>query len=225
MGFIALGLFSLNGVGIEGSVMQMVNHGLTTGALFACVGIVYQRYHTREMGELGGLWNRLPLFAFFLIFASLGSAALPGLNGFVGEFPILIGTYASSPRAAIWASLGMILGAYYLLTMLQKVVFGPLKEPGGHGHGDDAHVHSDVTPVSVPEILGLAPLMILILVIGIYPSPFYRRISPSVTSLVKRIELSKTPPTSSVPRFTTSTNLQLTQPLRILTDARPSSPN
>ena len=91
MGFIVLGLFAMNPTGMDGAVIQMVNHGLTTGALFACVGVLYERYHTREMAELGGLWNRLPLLAFFLILASLGSAAVPGLNGFVGEFPILLG--------------------------------------------------------------------------------------------------------------------------------------
>ena len=212
MGFIALGIFSLNGVAIEGSVMQMVNHGLNTGALFACVGILYRRYHTREMGELGGLWNRMPLFAFFLIFASLASTALPGLNGFVGEFPILIGTYAVDPLAATWASGGMILGAYYLLVMVQRVVFGPLKEPVGHDHVEGDHGHSEVSPVSLPEIFGLAPLLILMLIIGIFPSPFYLRISPSVTAFVKQVELAKT--RQSFP------NLQPTQPLRIPTDAR-----
>ncbi len=136
MGFIALGLFSLNATGIEGAVIQMVNHGITTGALFACVGLIYERYHTREMSELGGLWERLPLLAFFLIMASLGSAAVPGLNGFVGEFPILVGMFARCPRTTIFAATGMILGAYYLLLMLQRVVFGSLHEPH---HGDDPH--------------------------------------------------------------------------------------
>ncbi len=215
MGFIALGLFSLNGVGVEGAVMQMVNHGLTTGALFACVGIVYERYHTREMGEMSGLWIRSPLFAFFLIFASLGSAALPGLNGFVGEFPILIGTYASNPMAATFASVGMVLGAYYLLAMIQKVVFGPLKEPGGHTHGDDSHGHSEIKPITLIEIIGLTPLLFLILYIGLNPSPFYRRISPSVTALVKRVDTAKAGPPDTTP--------QQTQSLRISTDARGTS--
>ena len=98
MGFIVLGLFSLNRTGMEGAVIQMLNHGLTTGALFACVGVIYERYHTRSMDEMGGLWNRMPLLAFFFILASLGSAALPGLNGFVGEFPILVGAYARPAR-------------------------------------------------------------------------------------------------------------------------------
>ncbi len=135
MGFIVLGLFSLNPTGMDGAVIQMLNHGLTTGALFACVGVIYERYHTRSMDEMGGLWNRLPLLAFFFILAALGSAALPGLNGFVGEFPILVGAFGTSPRAAVLAATGMILGGYYLLWMLRRVIFGPLQEPAEHDHG------------------------------------------------------------------------------------------
>ncbi len=112
MGFVVLGLFALNPTGMDGSVVQMLNHGLTTGALFACVGVIYERYHTRSMDEMGGLWNRLPLLAFFFILAALGSAALPGLNGFVGEFPILVGAFGASPYAAVLAATGMILGAF-----------------------------------------------------------------------------------------------------------------
>ena len=103
MGFIALGLFSMTLVSVDGAVIQMINHGLTTGALFACVGVLYERYHTREMGRMSGLWDRLPLLAFFLILASLGSAAVPGLNGFVGEFPILAGRFPDHPVAAVLA--------------------------------------------------------------------------------------------------------------------------
>ena len=120
MGFVVLGMFALNSTGMDGAVIQMVNHGLTTGALFACVGVIYERYHTREMDEMGGLWNRLPLLAFFFILASLGSAAVPGLNGFVGEFPILAGMFRESRRTAVLAGTGMILGACYLLWMLQQ---------------------------------------------------------------------------------------------------------
>jgi NADH-quinone oxidoreductase subunit M len=115
MGFIVLGLFALSPTSMDGSVIQMLNHGLTTGALFACVGVIYERYHTRSMDEVGGLWNRLPLLAFFLILAALGSAALPGLNGFVGEFPILVGAFGASHRAGVLAATGMVLGGYYLL--------------------------------------------------------------------------------------------------------------
>ena len=194
MGFIVLGLFAMNGTGMDGAVIQMVNHGLTTGALFACVGVLYERYHTREMAELGGLWKRLPLLAFFLILSSLGSAAVPGLNGFVGEFPILTGMFDRSPRAALFAATGMILGAYYLLWMVQCVLFGPLREPhhdSGHGHsaeqGDD-HGTEAVRPVGWHEIAGLAPLMALIVAIGVYPAPFLERIRPSVAVIASKFE-------------------------------------
>ncbi|RUL88379.1 complex I subunit 4 family protein [Tautonia sociabilis] len=186
MGFIALGLFSMTLVSVDGAVLQMINHGLTTGALFACVGVLYERYHTREMDRMGGIWKRLPLFAFFLILASMGSAAVPGLNGFVGEFPILAGSFSRFPRATVVAAIGIILGAYYLFLMLQKVIFGPLREPGGEGHG---HGHDDsagVPPVQWYEIAGLAPLLALIVIIGLYPKPFYDRITPSVESIVAR---------------------------------------
>ena len=194
MGFIVLGLFAMNGTGMDGAVIQMVNHGLTTGALFACVGVLYERYHTREMAELGGLWKRLPLLAFFLILSALGSAAVPGLNGFVGEFPILTGMFDRSPRAALFAATGMILGAYYLLWMVQCVLFGPLREPhhgSGHGHGDgQGHDHGleAIRPVGWHEIAGLTPLMVLIVAIGVYPRPFLERIRPSVAPIAQRFE-------------------------------------
>jgi NADH-quinone oxidoreductase subunit M len=195
MGFVVLGFFALNATGMEGAVIQMINHGLTTGALFACVGVFYERYHTREMSELGGLWQRLPLLAFFFILSSLGSAAVPGLNGFVGEFPILTGMFNRSPRATVLAATGMILGAYYLFWMLQSVIFGPLREPLGHGNGhslthEQGHGNAAVRPVGWHEILGLAPLMVLMVVIGVYPRPFFARIRPSVAPIAGRFESS-----------------------------------
>ncbi|WP_435018961.1 complex I subunit 4 family protein [Tundrisphaera sp. TA3] len=188
MGFILLGLFSLNATGMEGAVIQMLNHGLTTGALFACVGVIYERYHTRDMGELSGLWNRLPLWAFMFILASMGSVALPGLNGFIGEFPILLGMYRTSPMFAVWATLGMVLGAYYLLTMLQKVVFGPLKEPKAHHHDASGHDHHGVPPMGWHEIAGLTPLLVLIVLIGVYPRPFLNLLKPPVAPIAAKFE-------------------------------------
>ncbi len=198
MGFIVLGLFSLNGTGMDGAMIQMINHGITTGALFACVGVFYERYHTREMAELGGLWNWSPLWAFFLILASLGSAAVPLLNGFVGEFPILLGMYRRSPPHAVIAAIGMVLGAYYLLWMLERVVFGPLKEPHVHGSDDSAshgaadshghgHAHSHARPIGWHEIAGLTPLMVLIVFIGVYPKPFFDRLRPATEPVVANI--------------------------------------
>jgi NADH-quinone oxidoreductase subunit M len=201
MGFIVLGLFSFNRTGIEGAVIQMLNHGLTTGALFACVGVVYERYHTRSMDEMGGLWNRMPLLAFFFILAALGSAALPGLNGFVGEFPILAGAYQTSPPAATLGATGMILGAFYLLWMLRRLIFGPLREPSahdGHGYGQAPandlagphdHGHGSCPPMGWHEIAGLAPLMFLIVAIGVYPRPIFEQIQPAVNAVVQNIQI------------------------------------
>ena len=205
MGIICLGLFALNSTGIAGGTIQMINHGLTTGALFACVGVIYERYHTRDMSALGGLWNRMPKLAFFLMVASLGSIALPGMNGFVGEFPILVGMYSTSPVAGILAGTSMILGAFYTLWMMQRVLFGPLREPGhghgpDHGHADSAHAHSDshtshddhghhgekaiqIDPLGWHEVLGLAPLIVFIFVIGLRPSPFVNPINPAVEKI------------------------------------------
>jgi NADH-quinone oxidoreductase subunit M len=197
MGFIVLGLFSMNQTGIDGAVVQMLNHGLTTGALFAFVGVIYERYHTRSMDEMSGLWNRMPLLAFFLMLSALGSAALPGLNGFVGEFPILVGAYAVSPRAAVLGATGMILGAFYLFWMVRRVLFGPLREPEVHDdHGDattppaDGHAapHAACPPLGWHEIAGLAPLMFLIVAIGIYPRPIFERIQPATRALVRNID-------------------------------------
>jgi len=188
MGFIVLGIFALNSTALDGASVQMLNHGLTTGALFACVGMIYERYHTRDINQIGGLWNRLPILAFFLILAALGSAAVPGLNGFVGEFPILVGTFETSRRAGVLAATGMILGACYLFWMLRKVLFGPLLEPHPHAApGEPISAHA-LTSTAVPlvgmhEIAGLAPLMILIVVIGVYPRPFLEQMQPTLARI------------------------------------------
>jgi NADH-quinone oxidoreductase subunit M len=183
MGFVALGMFSFTATGLDGSVMQMINHGVTTGALFACVGIFYERYHTRDVDELSGLWARLPLLAFFFILSALGSAALPGLNGFVGEFPILVGMFSRHATAAVLGAIGMILGPYYLLWMLERVIFGPLREPEEPGH----HAHA-IRKVGWHEVLGLAPLMVLIVAIGVYPAPIFERMRPALAPIAARLE-------------------------------------
>jgi NADH-quinone oxidoreductase subunit M len=231
MGFVVLGMFALNGTGMDGSVIQMVNHGLTTGALFACVGVLYERYHTREMSEIGGIWNRFPILAFFFILSSLGSAALPGLNGFVGEFPILVGMFGESPRAAVLGSIGMILGAAYLMWMLRQVIFGPLREPAPHETGAgpaNAHHHPVVPPVAWYEIAGLTPLMVLIVLIGVLPGPFLSRIRPAVAVIDKNLQTQRgerdtsfaarsIPPAATRPA-TTATSASIT--LRTLSQER-----
>ena len=170
--------------------MQMINHGLATGALFACVGMIYDRYHTRDITKLGGLWNRLPVWAFFVILAALGSAAVPGLSGFVGEFPILTGVFGRSPRTAVIAAAGMILGACYLLWMVRVLVFGPLKEPLAHGteaHGSGP-TGAVVPPVGWHEIAGLAPLLALIVLIGVFPGPFFDQMRPATAEIIEDLQ-------------------------------------
>lgn len=199
MGFVTLGLFALNPTGIEGATMQMINHGLSTGALFACVGVIYERYHTREMADMSGLWDRMPLFAFFLVLTALGSAAVPGLNGFVGEFPILAGIFARSVFWTALATTGMVLGAYYLLVMLQRVLFGPLREPHqgashgiSHGHGADHH-NAPVRPLAWHEIVGLGSLAVPMVLIGVYPKPIFDLIKPSTQQVAQVCDPDRSP--------------------------------
>lgn len=191
LGFCVMGLVALNPLGVQGSVLYMINHGLSTGALFFCVGMIYERFHTRDMDQMSGLARRMPVWGFFMVFFTLASVGLPGLNGFVSEFLCLIAAFVATPEnpthpgvlgpwyAAI-AGVGMIFAAMYLLIMLGKVVFGPVRVPGGghHGHHDDEHaLPTDLTP---REIGVLAPLAILCLVLGLYPRPVTDAIAGSV---------------------------------------------
>lgn len=188
LGFCVLGMFALNATGLQGSVLYMINHGLSTGALFFCIGMMYERYHTRSMDEIGGLAARMPVWAFFMVFFTMASVGLPGLNGFVSEFLCLLGTFQSGaadagkfatagtlgPWFAVIAGVGMVIAAIYLLYMVGKVVFGPLREPGGHGgghhgggaHSDEHHLPTDLTK---REIGVLVPLAIACVVLGVYP--------------------------------------------------------
>ena len=179
LGFCVLGLFALNPLGLQGSVLYMINHGLSTGALFFLIGMIYERYHTRDMDQLGGLAKTMPVWAFFMIFFVLASVGLPGLNGFVSEILCLVGAFTASPDAADYpgvlgpwyaavAGLGMIFAAMYLLIMVGKVVFGAPKAPSGHAShaGDHAVLPTDL---SLREIGVLVPLAVLCLVLGFYP--------------------------------------------------------
>ncbi|MEE2908475.1 MAG: NADH-quinone oxidoreductase subunit M [Planctomycetota bacterium] len=173
LGFCVLGLFALNPLGLQGAVLYMINHGLSTGALFFLVGMMYERYHTRDMNSIGGLAKRMPIWAFFMVFFVLASVGLPGLNGFVSEFLCLIGTFAAGesgsypgvlgPWFAAFAALGMIVAAMYLLIMVGKIVFGALKEPVNEDHHD---LPADLSP---REIIVLAPLAVLCVLLGIQP--------------------------------------------------------
>jgi len=178
LGFVVLGIFALTVQGLQGGVIQMVNHGLTTGALFLLVGMIYERRHTREISEFGGLAKVMPLFAGAFLFTAFASIGLPGLNGFVGEFYVLLGSFLSLPVWAIVASSGVVLAAVYLLWAYQRMFTGPITVEENKGLVD----------LSVREIVILAPLVALILFLGIYPKPALDRIEPSVESILHRIE-------------------------------------
>ncbi len=188
LGFVMLGLFALTAVGIEGGVLQMINHGLSTGGLFAVVGMVYERYHTRQISELSGLARTTPWLAFFFLVFTLSSIGLPGLNGFAGEFLILIGMFqrafdlgSASPAItqllkviAVLAVFGVVLGAWYMLWLVQRVFFGPLRE-SEHEHPADPP--RDLTLV---EAAALVPLCVFVLWIGLHPEFFLSRIRPAL---------------------------------------------
>jgi NADH-quinone oxidoreductase subunit M len=176
LGFVMLGLVANNQQGISGAVLQMVNHGLSTGALFLMVGMLYERRHTRMLDDFGGLWKSVPLFCGFFLVVAMSSAGLPGLNGFVGEFTILLGMYLKQPVFAILASLGVILAAWYLLVAFRKIAQGPLTNP--------ANDSRNLPDLKVGEIAMLLPLVLLFFVIGLFPNLFLDKINPSVEALV-----------------------------------------
>ncbi|HEV3261699.1 MAG TPA: NADH-quinone oxidoreductase subunit M, partial [Gemmataceae bacterium] len=180
MGFVMLGMFALNATGLSGSLLQMINHGLSTGALFLLVGMLYERYHTRLMQDYGGMGKRLPLLACAMVFICLTSIGLPGLNGFVGEVLVLMGIFdferahAQWPALAVVGATGIVLGAWYLLTMVQRVFYGPVKEP----HLGPEHAgHAPVRDLGLRELAALAPIAVLCVAIGVYPQPFLKAIA------------------------------------------------
>jgi NADH-quinone oxidoreductase subunit M len=179
LGFCLLGLFALNVAGITGGVLQMINHGLSTGGLFLLVGMIYERYHTRQLDDLGGLASRLPLLAVALVFLSLSSIGLPGLNGFVGEILSLAGMFARHPLYSVLGATGLVLGAWYLLSMLQSLLFGPLVEP----HHDKHHGGHPIGDMNLREALALAPICALCLWIGVQPQPLVDLIQPDVAAV------------------------------------------
>jgi NADH-quinone oxidoreductase subunit M len=178
MGFIMLGMFAFNQVGLTGSVLQMVNHGISTSGLFLLIGLMHDRTHTREISDYGGIWAVVPVWASIFLVVMLGSMGLPGTNGFVGEFLILIGAFHAHTWAAAAGTMGVVLGAAYLLTMYKHVVFGPLRNP------KNAHL-PDLTG---REVAALVPILALTLLIGIYPRFFLERIEPTVDQLLSRLE-------------------------------------
>jgi NADH-quinone oxidoreductase subunit M len=174
LGFCTLGIFALNPAGLSGSVLQQINHGISTGALFLIVGILYERRHTREISEYGGISNVMPLYATITMIMFLSSMGLPLLNGFFGEFTILQGTFMENWKWAAWAVPGVILAAAYLLWLYQRVFFGTVTNP------KNEKLH-DLTP---REVLTFAPLLIMAFWIGLYPKPFFQILQQPVNQLV-----------------------------------------
>ena len=209
LGFCVLGLVALNTIGITGSIMYMINHGLSTGALFLCVGMIYERYHTRAIDDYSGLARMMPVWTFFMVFFVLSSVGLPGLNGFVGEFLAIMGAFASGqvmngelqpgslgPWYGAVAGLGMIFAAVYLLYLVGRVIFGPLKHPvrehAAHHHSDPEssgasgrHHHAQLPrDLTLREVLVLTPIAIACLVFGLKPGLILGPIEAPVDALV-----------------------------------------
>lgn len=196
LGFCVLGLFAFTREAVTGSVLQMVNHGLSTGALFLLIGMIYERRHTRQISEFGGLWKVIPIFAFFLLISMLSSVGLPGLNGFVGEFLILLGTWGppGSPPTNQWAAVlgatGVILGAVYLLWMYQRMMQGPLDNPE----------NKKLKDLNFREIVTLVPLVVMMVWIGVMPTTFTSMFDAAVyKTVVQPIELARAQQASRIP--------------------------
>jgi len=183
LGYVMLGLFSLNEQGVSGGMLQMINHGISTGALFLIVGFIYERRHTRQISDFGGLAKQMPVFAVIFMIVTLSSIAVPGTNGFAGEFLILLGAFESSLRwYTIIATSGVILAAVYMLWMFQRVMFGELENPKNQNLKD----------LNVREIAIMVPLVVLIFVIGVYPNPFIEKMTPSIKKVIAQAKVQQT---------------------------------
>jgi NADH-quinone oxidoreductase subunit M len=202
MGFVTLGLFVMNQQGIEGAVMQMVNHGITTGALFLCVGIIYERTHSRLIADNVGLAKPMPRYATFFVIFALSSLGLPGTNSFVGEFLVLIGTFLWSKAAGSLAALGVILAAAYLLYMVQRVIFG-VALPRELPHLKD---------VGLREFGTLVPLVLLVFWIGLFPNPLISRMHSAVTKTLETMARTKVAPISHPSATVGTPAISSTQP-------------
>ncbi|MCH7938524.1 MAG: NADH-quinone oxidoreductase subunit M [Candidatus Marinimicrobia bacterium] len=189
LGYVVLGIFALSLQSVTGGVIQMVNHGLSTGALFLLVGFIYQRTHTRQISDYGGLASAMPNLAVVFLIVTLASIGLPGLNGFVGEFLIIVGSYRTQPVGAIIAAIGVILSAVYLLWLVHRVFFGP---PGA-AVAEVSRAGKPLQDLTRREWAVILPMLALIVIMGVYPQPFLRRIEPAVDHLVHSYYASVTP--------------------------------
>jgi NADH-quinone oxidoreductase subunit M len=174
MGIVTIGIFTLNPLGIQGSIIQMLSHGFVSGALFMVVGVVYDRLHSREIATYGGLAERMPMYATVFMLFMLASVGLPGTSGFVGEILVLIGVFQINSWVALLASTGMVLGAAYMLWLYRRVIFGPLVK-------EHLKAIKDLRP---HEVAAFVPLVVLVLLMGVYPSLFLDPIAASVDQLI-----------------------------------------
>ncbi|UCG75272.1 MAG: NADH-quinone oxidoreductase subunit M [Gemmatimonadota bacterium] len=187
LGFVMVGLFALNSQGVSGAILQMVNHGISTGALFLLVGMIYERRHTRLIADFGGLAKVMPFFAFALTVVALSSIGLPGTNGFVGEFLILVGAFQRYPLVAVLATTGVVFAAAYMLPMVQRIILNPLTQ----------EENRELDDLNARERWILWPLLALILLIGVFPQPFLDRMSASVDGLIENVQTRRLPSQAS----------------------------
>lgn len=182
MGYVILGLFSLNAIGATGAVYQMLNHGISTSGLFLLVGMLYERRHTREIKDYGGLTKVMPLFAVAFLIMTLSSVALPGTNGFIGEFLVLMGSWGVSPGITSFAALGVIFGAVYMFLLFQGLMFGEVKNPE----------NAKLKDLNAREMLVLGPLVVAVFFMGFFPNFFFQKMGPSIERLVNHSQNSAT---------------------------------
>ena len=178
LGFVMLGIFALTVQSVQGALMVMINHGLSTGALFFLIGMIYERRHTRLIDAYGGITRAVPMFAALLTFVSLSSIGLPGTNGFIGEFLVLLGAFRTTPVLTLIATTAVILAAAYLLWAIQRILFNPLDKP------ENEHVPD----LNRRELVLMAPLVALIIWLGVYPAPVLRRMEGSAERFVRTVE-------------------------------------
>ena len=174
MGFVTIGIFTLNSQGLEGAIFQMLSHGIVSGALFLCVGVIYDRMHTREIAAYGGLVNRMPKYALVFMVFTMASVGLPATSGFVGEFLVLLGAFYYNTWLAVFATTGVVLGAAYMLYVYRRIIFGKLEKEN----------LMSISDLSYREIIIFAPLVLLVFWMGVYPAPFLDVMSVSVDNLI-----------------------------------------
>jgi NADH-quinone oxidoreductase subunit M len=202
LGFVMLGLLAIDLVAWQGALVQMVNHGLSTGALFLLVGMVYERRHTKKFKDLGGLAKTMPVFAFFLVFSALASVGLPALNGFVGEFLILVGSFRTLGWPVILATFGVVLAAVYLLKMVAETIWGPVEDPA----------NADVPDLSMREVVSLVPLAVFMLWIGVAPAAFLEPSRPALEETLSRYQARAAAPAPLEPGLTAAPGEEEAEP-------------